>query len=141
MDCPVCKEPMLVIEYEEIEVDYCDSCCGIWLDGGELELLFGDHEIAQGFLTGGNPAAAKGEAPRPCPICDVNMDKAVTAGPEPVVYDSCGDGHGLWFDRGELLSILKHGNASATESPVIHWLRQIFPESTESKQNEASQQT
>ena len=44
MRCPVCKEPMLIIEHEAVEVDCCAACGGIWLDAGELELLFGDAE-------------------------------------------------------------------------------------------------
>ena len=40
MDCPVCKnEPMIVLELNDVEIDYCLSCKGIWLDTGELELL------------------------------------------------------------------------------------------------------
>ncbi len=120
---------MLAIEYEEIEIDYCDTCHGIWLDEGELDLLFGDHAMTHGFLTAGDPANVKGEAARPCPLCDALMNKAVTGGPDPVVYDYCPEEHGLWFDSGELLSILKHGSESGPESPVVHWLRQVFPQS------------
>ena len=141
MECPVCKEPMLAIEYEEIEVDYCDTCCGIWLDEGELDLLFGDRTMTHGFLTSGDPAAAKDEEPRPCPICDDAMDKAVTGGPEPVVYDYCANGHGLWLDRGELLSVLKHGSKTGQASLVIHWLRQVFPEASESPQDKPESQS
>ena len=129
---------MLAIEYEEIEVDYCDSCRGVWLDEGELELLFGNETVTQEFLTGGNPAAAGNEKQRPCPICDALMGKAVTVGADPVVYDCCNSGHGLWFDKGELMSILKLGSASGVESPVVHWLRQIFPESPSSSRDKAS---
>ena len=131
---------MLAIEYQEIEIDYCEGCCGIWLDEGELDLLFGDHAITHGFLTAGNPAEVKGEAARPCPICDATMKKAVTGGPDPVVYDYCPEEHGLWFDEGELLSILKHGNESGPESPVVHWLRQVFPDATSTPQHQASPQ-
>ncbi len=41
MNCPVCKEPMIVLELDEVEIDHCISCGGIWLDAGELELLIG----------------------------------------------------------------------------------------------------
>jgi Zn-finger nucleic acid-binding protein len=38
--CPVCVEPHLVIaERQGIEVDYCPSCRGVWLDRGELDKL------------------------------------------------------------------------------------------------------
>ena len=39
MICPVCRKSMLVVEYSEIELDYCDTCKGVWFDSGELELL------------------------------------------------------------------------------------------------------
>jgi len=40
MKCPVCREPDLVIsERQGIEIDYCPSCRGVWLDRGELDKL------------------------------------------------------------------------------------------------------
>jgi uncharacterized protein len=38
MQCPVCKDPQLVIsERQGIEIDYCPLCRGVWLDRGELD--------------------------------------------------------------------------------------------------------
>lgn len=40
MHCPVCKDPQLVLsERQGIEIDYCPSCRGVWLDRGELDKL------------------------------------------------------------------------------------------------------
>jgi Zn-finger nucleic acid-binding protein len=40
MLCPVCKSVELVMsERQGIEIDYCPSCRGIWLDRGELDKL------------------------------------------------------------------------------------------------------
>jgi Zn-finger nucleic acid-binding protein len=38
MKCPQCGTPMLTLEYADtgIQVDYCRSCEGIWLDADEL---------------------------------------------------------------------------------------------------------
>ncbi|MCL4278881.1 MAG: zf-TFIIB domain-containing protein, partial [Ignavibacteriaceae bacterium] len=44
MLCPVCNNPMIVLELEQVEVDYCTNCAGVWLDAGELELLLESHE-------------------------------------------------------------------------------------------------
>ena len=45
MLCPVCNdEEMLILEYNDVEIDYCNECSGIWLDEGELELLIGTLE-------------------------------------------------------------------------------------------------
>jgi len=127
MDCPVCKEPMVVLEYESVEVDYCVSCEGIWLDAGEIELLFGDAQACEDFLNAGDRRdAARGEKPRRCPICAKKMAKAVTGGGEPVTYDRCPRGDGLWLDGGELAEILKQGASPETDPRVGNLLRDMF---------------
>lgn len=37
MRCPKCGEPLEEISFQEIQVDRCSGCRGIWLDPGELE--------------------------------------------------------------------------------------------------------
>lgn len=40
MLCPVCKDVNLVMsERSEVEIDYCPSCRGVWLDRGELDKI------------------------------------------------------------------------------------------------------
>lgn len=40
MKCPICKDVNLVIsERQGIEIDYCPSCRGVWLDRGELDKI------------------------------------------------------------------------------------------------------
>ncbi|GBH28123.1 TFIIB-type zinc ribbon-containing protein [Burkholderia vietnamiensis] len=40
MKCPVCKTPdLLMAERQSIEIDYCPTCRGVWLDRGELDKL------------------------------------------------------------------------------------------------------
>ena len=40
MNCPVCKDSKLVMsERQGIEIDYCPSCRGVWLDRGELDKI------------------------------------------------------------------------------------------------------
>jgi Zn-finger nucleic acid-binding protein len=39
MICPACKKDMIVVEYSNVELDYCLNCHGIWFDSDELELL------------------------------------------------------------------------------------------------------
>lgn len=37
--CPSCEDELHVLDYGEtgVQVDYCDSCRGVWLDAGEFE--------------------------------------------------------------------------------------------------------
>jgi Zn-finger nucleic acid-binding protein len=39
MNCPICNVPLLMSEKQGIEIDYCPTCRGIWLDRGELEKI------------------------------------------------------------------------------------------------------
>lgn len=40
MICPVCKDIDLVMsERQGVEIDYCPSCRGVWLDRGELDKI------------------------------------------------------------------------------------------------------
>lgn len=40
MQCPVCRDVSLVMsERSGVEIDYCPSCRGVWLDRGELDKI------------------------------------------------------------------------------------------------------
>lgn len=39
MLCPTCKTPLTMSERQGIEIDYCPSCRGVWLDRGELDKI------------------------------------------------------------------------------------------------------
>jgi uncharacterized protein len=40
MDCPACPNTKLVMtERQAVEIDYCPSCRGVWLDRGELDKI------------------------------------------------------------------------------------------------------
>ncbi len=128
MQCPVDKKPMMVLEYHEVEVDYCVVCEGVWLDEGELELLLGSERTDAATLGGGEPTPAPGERKRRCPICGKKMLKEATPGDHPVTFDRCPRGHGLWFDRGELADVLRHGSFATAADDVAAFLRDLFPD-------------
>lgn len=39
MKCPNCNETLLMTHRNNIEIDYCPNCRGVWLDKGELDKL------------------------------------------------------------------------------------------------------
>lgn len=40
MQCPVCKDTQLTMSTREnVEIDYCPQCRGVWLDRGELDKI------------------------------------------------------------------------------------------------------
>lgn len=133
MDCPHCtKEVLIALEFNEIEVDYCTACKGVWLDAGELELILGDAEKTVAFLSLGSPATVPdGETTRECPECDQQMTKEATQGEPPVIFDHCPNQHGLWLDAGELDTILDQMESIIGEGPVGEYLRALFSRSGE----------
>jgi Zn-finger nucleic acid-binding protein len=105
MTCPACREEMIVVEYKQIELDVCASCRGVWFDADELELLLGSLKLPAGQLV--RPLREKsGEELRKCPYCRRKMEKVLIGPGEGELIDRCKNGHGLWFDGGELDSII-----------------------------------
>lgn len=37
--CPVDRTPLVTSERQAIEIDYCPTCRGVWLDRGELDKI------------------------------------------------------------------------------------------------------
>jgi acetyl-CoA carboxylase beta subunit len=52
MKCPKCGSDLKEISYQNVMIDTCTECKGIWLDHGELELLAkGQAKMTKGFLS------------------------------------------------------------------------------------------
>ncbi len=39
MKCPTCSIDLVMSERQGIEIDYCPTCRGVWLDRGELDKI------------------------------------------------------------------------------------------------------
>jgi hypothetical protein len=107
MNCPVCREPLLVAERQGIELDCCPWCRGLWFDAAELALLAEATGKTLTLLAGARLAPATSEKPRPCPRCDRPMEKILLGRTPEVLLDRCSGGHGLWFDHGELGALVR----------------------------------
>ena len=135
MICPACKNNMIVVEHQKIELDYCPNCQGVWFDSAELELLLerlnlGNPDLFLENILRGTEARSP-EKKRRCPICRQRMRKT-TIGQEPrILIDACQRGDGLWFDGGELTQLLRQLAKIPSASPdsqqqVFNFLGEIF---------------
>jgi Zn-finger nucleic acid-binding protein len=108
---------MIILEYDQIEIDYCPSCAGCWLDQGELELILemGD-EI---FDLSKFQSAPKGK--RRCPRCRKKLKVEIFPDTD-VEVDICPNDGGIWLDKGEILSIAKLDS----NNPAIKRLNNFF---------------
>jgi uncharacterized protein len=135
MICPVCKKDMFVVEYKQVELDYCHSCKGVWFDAGELDLLLEAAGLKHVRQTLGDvlrlPEALTSERKRRCPICNINMKKVKIGGETGVMIDACIRHDGLWFDGGEVADLIKIISARSTvkketESEIMGFLKDVF---------------
>ena len=111
MICPVCKSDMIVVEYHNVELDYCNECRGVWFDAGELELILqtleleSEHILFTHMLQ--SPQAVTSEKSRKCPICSRKMRKTNLGGQPELIVDLCSREDGIWFDGGEVAQLIK----------------------------------
>jgi Zn-finger nucleic acid-binding protein len=135
VNCPVCKEPMIIVEHEKIELDYCTTCLGVWFDAGELTLLLESLDLEVGefnvvdILT--LPGKVIAEKKRRCPVCKKKMRKAAIGHEPEVVIDVCLQGEGIWFDGGELGQVIKQridksSEESGISDRVVTFLGEVF---------------
>ena len=125
MNCTTCKEPMIVLELEEVEIDHCISCGGTWLDAGELELLLEETDNKDQILDSIESDKKSKEKKRKCPICLKKMEKVQCGTDEKITLDRCKKNDGIWFDKGELRAVLKMSEGEG-ESRVLKLLKDMF---------------
>ena len=135
MICPVCKCDMIVVEYHNIELDYCTGCKGVWFDSGELALLLESNSLEEAKLFLDNildsPEALSSEKKRKCPICSHEMRKATIGEQLKILIDVCNEEHGLWFDGGEVTQLIRHLSQEHppkrdSREQVISFLEEVF---------------
>jgi Zn-finger nucleic acid-binding protein len=126
---------MIVVEHEQIELDYCVDCSGVWFDAGELELLLETMQLEDTILSLDSvlttPEAGSSEKKRKCPICGQKMKKATVGHQPEVLIDACAQGDGLWFDKGEVGQLIaqlpdKASGETDSQGRVITFLGDVF---------------
>lgn len=109
MLCPACRDPLVILEVEGVELDMCVQRHGLWFDAQELGQLFEICDVPEELrdLESRLEVLPQKGARRLCPRCRARM-RLVRApnAPDTPILDQCPQGHGLWFDRGELEALL-----------------------------------
>ena len=99
--CPECRSYFHILRINNVEIDCCKSCESLWLDPGELRIITAaDDDITNDFLYAGKSKYI-------CPVCQSRLRKRSFLFPERVVVDECPDGHGVYFEKGELEQVFK----------------------------------
>lgn len=123
MECIKCKKAMKKAKLEGILVDKCDTCGGVWLDAGELEMLEKKNGKTDQELKKEAMNEIMNEKMRLitteglCPKCqEQRINRYMRSGVE---LDQCPACKGLFFDYGELDKIMA---AEKSQSPFKKFL-------------------
>jgi Zn-finger nucleic acid-binding protein len=135
MICPACKKDMIVVEYSQIELDYCLNCHGVWFDSDELELFLKSIDLDTPDLLISRIAVST-EASTPekkirCPLCRRKMKKTTIGERLEILIDACPRKDGLWFDGGEVAQLVKElakkkSLGPEAEQKVLSFLGEVF---------------
>jgi len=119
---------MIVLEMDQVEIDHCLKCGGVWLDADEMDLLLDGSEGREEIRRRATRVEDSAEEKRRCPICSKKMEKArlTREGKETkILIDRCEKQHGTWLDGGELDAVVNL--SSFPEAHRIHaFLRSMF---------------
>ncbi len=102
MKCPKCRQLMERLAHQQIEIERCTHCKGIWFDMLEqedLKVIEGSEAIDVGDRALGRKHNQIGDIK--CPICSTRMLRMVDLRQPHIWYESCPVCYGVFFDAGE----------------------------------------
>lgn len=102
LKCAKCEGTLRRVQMDDVEVDQCELCSGIWFDAGELQRILGKENI--GALRARAKAPKKDDEKRGhCPRCKGEGKLVQVASLISDIHiDTCAVCGGQWLDAGEL---------------------------------------
>jgi len=119
MKCPKCNSDMEKVTFEQIEVDRCTKCKGLWFDMLEhehLKAMQHSESIDVGKVDIGKEYDKIDKID--CPVCQTMMMRMVDKNQPHIRYEACTSCYGVFFDAGEFRDY--------KEETVLDFFRDIF---------------
>lgn len=102
MKCPKCRSETLAdFKVEQVSVDRCSACDGIWFDAEELGVLLAEDAKQVASLRRGNLHEELAGKKGACPRDGEELLRVYSAVDKTVILDACPDCGGIWLDGGE----------------------------------------
>ena len=101
LQCPKCEHGMDEVTHENITIDRCSNCQGLWFDGDEAQQL--KLKQASKIVDTGDPREGwkwDSHADIRCPRCSKEMKKTADPDQKHIWYELCEE-HGMFMDAGE----------------------------------------
>jgi Zn-finger nucleic acid-binding protein len=117
LQCPKCGHGMTEVSHEDIEIDRCTNCSGIWFDDDEVHALkakAGSEALDSGDAKEGWKWDSRTDIN--CPHCGKKMENSADSSQNHIWYEMCPD-HGIFMDAGEF--------SDFKEENLLDWFRGI----------------
>ena len=118
LKCPKCHHGMVEVEHDEIVIDRCTNCHGLWFDDDEahrLKALLGSEAVDTGDPTEGWKGDSHSEIF--CPRCEKEMEKSADPKQKHIWYEMCRE-HGMFMDAGEFKDL--------KDESMLDWFRSLI---------------
>lgn len=125
MNCPKCLAELGPMVLDNVRLEFCVGCRGLWFDDEESAFM---AELTNDFP---NPQSARAEG-KPtryaCPHCKRRLEEVRFSPPHQVMLDRCLSCHGVWLDRGELKKVEETASGfGGTHSKIIRAAQMADP--------------
>ena len=130
MHCIRCDTDMKKTAKAGIVIDACPNCRGLWLDGGELEMLEKGYKKENAELMQEAAREIRSERTKGitikgmCPNCQDASLRVIRR--ERVEVDFCPACKGIFFDEGELPLVLEGGSTDSFLDKVAGCFKSIL---------------
>jgi len=106
MDCPRCVKPLEEVTFEEMALDQCSDCGGIWFGFAKLErLLSRESRLLRNLLPDHKVSKPEELDHLPCPRCGEVLVKMRSTSVR-MIYYGCLTCYGRWLDGNVLERIV-----------------------------------
>ena len=132
--CPICKKSLSSSILCNVEIDYCQSCLGLWFEEEELRLAKDEKDGNLGWfdidLWKNEKEFKISRGRRLCPSCRMPLYE-VYYGDSGIIVDVCNLCHGVWLDRAEFKKIIDWLKEKADYEVLNNYAVNLFKQLTE----------
>lgn len=108
MKCPKCEQIELESRVvEDVEVDRCPDCGGIWFDQDELSKTLSLNASELKPLTKGKERPELNKLIGTCPVDQTGLIRVCSQHNRSIILDRCPECLGVWLDGGEFKRLIK----------------------------------
>lgn len=135
MKCPICKKVEMEKQiFNNVEVDYCPSCLGLWFEEDELRQAKDAKDKTLNWLDidiwEDKTKFKISPSQKACSKCGVPL-YAVKYGESEIEVDICSQCKGIWLDRGEFKKIMEFLKKKGQDEILFNYLGALVEEAGE----------